>query len=78
MLGEDFDFVGSSSVTFEPEDFSTWPAPSPACVTVSLLNDNAIEGDHDFELFIASNLSEPEISPGNMSVLPISIEDETG
>ena len=53
-------------------------SPSPNCVDVNLLEDNAIEGDHSFQLFISSNLSEPEITPGMNSTVTITITDNTG
>ena len=78
MLGTDYEFVAGSSVTFEPGDFTTWPLPEPMCLSISLLNDEAIEGDHTFQLFISSDLSEPEITPGNDAVVNITIIDQTG
>ena len=75
-MNVDYDFVGSSSVTFQPEAFNSSLSVSE-CVFVSLLLDMAIEGDHYFDLLISSELSNPEITPGNLSVLTIHIEDTT-
>ena len=72
VLGTDYDFVGSSSVTFEPDDFTMM---TPQCVSVSLLPDNAFEGDHSFQLFISSDLSELDISPGVNNITTITITD---
>ena len=63
-------------MTFEPSDFTTWPAPQPRCLNVSLLVDDAVEGDHTFQLFILSELSEPEITPGDTSNVTITIYDQ--
>ena len=77
VLGTDYEFTSGSSVTFEPADFTTWPLPDPMCLNVSLLSDEAIEGDHTFQLFISSELSEPEITPGDNATVNITIYDLT-
>lgn len=77
VLGTDYEFVAGSSVTFAPGDFTIWPSPQPMCLNITLLNDDAIEGDHTFQLFISSDLSEPEITPGNDAVVNITIADLT-
>ena len=68
--------MGPSSITFQPEDFNSSLSVSK-CVTVSILTDQAIEGDHYFDLVILSELSDPEITPGTLSTLTIQINDVT-
>lgn len=76
VLGTDYEFTAGSSVTFEPGDFTIWPAPDPMCLNISLLTDDTIEGDHSFQLFISSELAEPEITPGDSSNVTITIYDQ--
>lgn len=75
VLGTDYEFDAGSSVTFQPGDFNT-SASEPMCLNISLLIDDAIEGDHSFQLFISSELSEPEITPGANSNATITINDQ--
>ncbi len=76
MRGIDYEFEAGSSVTFEPSDFTVWPAPEPMCLNISLLSDASLEGDHSFEVVILAENSEPEITPGANSVATVTISDQ--
>ena len=76
VRGVDYDFEAGSSVTFQPSDFSLWPAPQPMCLNISLFSDSSIEGDHTFQVIIAAENSEPEITPGTNSVATVTISDQ--
>ena len=76
VRGIDYEFEAGSSVTFQPSDFSLSPAPQPMCLNISLLSDSSLEGDHTFQVVIAAENSEPEITPGADSIAMVTISDQ--
>ena len=68
--------LGMTEITI-PSGSSIPTSPGTNCVTVSALQDELVEGDHDFEIEITSTDLDAVV-PGTQSINTVTITDEDG
>ena len=72
VLGDDYTLPAGTSVTYS----SGVSASVTECVNISTVDDDALEGDHSFTVFISS--TDPSVTIGNLSAQEVTINDNEG
>ena len=74
VLGEDFTEPSLLQVTFSSDDL----IGDTACITLGIINDNNLEGDHEFTVSLETVTPPGPVISNSSSTATISIMDDEG